>query len=85
MFDEIVNKLGFGGEIRPQKYRYTVFGVNGGIFEGVKKVVELTDKEITLCVKGGILSVTGEKLKRLLFFLEDLRYNKGAIADGKRP
>ena len=49
MFDEIVNKLGFGGEIRPQKYRYTVFGVNGGIFEGVKKVVELTDKEITLC------------------------------------
>ena len=63
MFDEIVNKLGFGGEICPQKYRYTVFGVNGGIFEGVKKVVELTDKEITLCVKGGILSVTGENLK----------------------
>ena len=67
MFDEIVNKLGFGGEIRPQKYRYTVFGVNGAIFEGVKKVVELTDKEITLCVKGGILSVTGENLKNICF------------------
>lgn len=63
MFDEIVSALGFGGEIYPQKYRYTVFGEKGGIFEGIKRVVGLDDKEITLCVKGGVLSVKGENLK----------------------
>ncbi len=67
MFDEIIDRLGFGGEICPQKYRYTVLGVNGGIFEGVKKVIEINDEEITLCVKGGILLVRGENLKITCF------------------
>ena len=34
MSDELTGKFGLPAEISPDKYRYTVFGNSGGLFEG---------------------------------------------------
>ena len=61
MSDELTGKFGLLAEISPDKYRYTVFGNSGGLFEGVKCIVSFFPSAIVLCVKCGALVIAGEK------------------------
>lgn len=63
MLDELTGKFGLPAEISPDKYRYTVFGNSGGLFEGVKSIASFSPSEIVLCVKCGALVIAGENLR----------------------
>ena len=63
MIDEIAGMFGLISEIKPEKFRYSVYGRRGGIFEGVRRIAELSADKILLCTRGGVISVTGQNLR----------------------
>ncbi|MBO4323330.1 MAG: YabP/YqfC family sporulation protein [Clostridia bacterium] len=67
MFENFFASLGLDCELSPCKYRYSVYGRSGGIFEGVK-IESYTPSEIIFSFSGGKLAVTGKNMAVKKYF-----------------
>lgn len=59
MAGNMLGCFGVEGEFAPHRFRYTVFGGSGALFEGAE-IVFFGEEKITLKVSGGTLEVEGK-------------------------
>lgn len=62
MLEDCVEK-GLYCEIKPESFRYCVCGRRGGVFEGVKKILECEPQKMLFATRGGTICVSGENLR----------------------
>ncbi|HBF86798.1 MAG TPA: hypothetical protein DDW54_03870 [Clostridiales bacterium] len=63
LLESVFTKLGFGDEITPCPYRYTVLGGKAAVIEGVKTVLSLSEEEIIFSVGKNRLKIAGKGLE----------------------
>lgn len=61
--EETLKFLGLGNEITPYPHRVTILGTQGGLVEGVKRIVFYSPTEVWINLKKGDLKIMGENLK----------------------
>ena len=61
--EDALSFLGLGKEITPYSHRITLYGQNGALIEGVKKILTFSEMEVQLALKDCLLKVVGENLK----------------------
>ena len=60
--ESVFSKLGFGDEITPYPFRYTVLGGKAAVIEGIKEILSLSDEEIVFSVGKSLLKIRGSGL-----------------------
>ncbi len=61
--DGILQCLGLKNELSRCPFRITVFGNDGAIIGGVKKIAEITESEIAFITDKKIVAISGKNLK----------------------
>ena len=62
LIENALSGLGFGEEITPCPFRYTVIGGKAAIIEGVTGITAFSEDAMVFSVKGGCVTVSGEDL-----------------------
>ena len=61
--EDALSFLGLDKEITPYSHRITLYGKNGALIEGVKKILVFSENEVQLALKDSLLKIVGENLK----------------------
>ena len=60
--EDTFNVLGLSG-IAPYSHRITLYGKNGALIEGVKKIVVYAENRVEFLIKNSVLVICGENIK----------------------
>lgn len=61
--EKALGVLGFGKELTPYSHRVTLYGKNGALIEGVKKIAIYTESRVEFLIKDCMLVILGENIK----------------------